>query len=287
VSPTETDPLLPSLPSDDDAPIEHPIRRVPQIRNILATTLIVTTSLTLAALLFLVLLAYSFRPSERELDLLPKTAFAYAGPDDVHVLNVTDDGILVKISLRCGIDIDSALGIRPLDNRHKDEAITSGMRGTGAHWWESLRRWTAYRVLDQLPTQAVEIYVPDPIMIFPQQLEKMPLLSMRIMESLTIPFMTGVNTQSPWLQPLTFTALAKPIASTGQLWDFVQQSWAMGEARVAVSLHRAEAKLPEGVWWAKYVRGEKEGLVLRAELPGKSVEPFHLILVPRPFPVSF
>ena len=286
--PTERDALLSSSSSSDRLLVEAPPRRIRHVRGILAIALIVLGSFILAVFLFLALLAYSFKPSEEELGLLPTTAFTYAGPDDIHVLNVTDDGILVQVSLRCGIDMNTVLGLyRYSGISRKEDAIAIGMRGTGAKWWESVRRWAAHRVLDRLPAKTVEVNVTDPILIFPSHFESPPLLSLRVLDNLTIPLVTGVDRDSSWLQPLTFTALAKPIASTGQLWDFVQHAWTVGEAKVVISVRRAEAKLSEGVWWARYGHAEKEDLVFSTGVSGESFTKHRLISMPHPFPISF
>jgi hypothetical protein len=288
VEPSESDPLLPSS-SSSAAPLTAPSGRWGQHRgrSILATALIVIASLVLTAILFLALLVSSFNPSEKELDLLSTTAFTYLGPDDVRILNITDDGILVQVSLRCGVDVDDALGLyRFKGAAEKDEAIASGTRGTGAEWWEELRRWVAYRVLDQLPTKTIEVNVTDPMTIYTGSLDSLPLLSMTILDNLTIPLVTGVDRNLSWLQPLTFTALAKPIASTGQLWEFVQHAWTAGEAKVVINIRKVQAKIPESVWWARYGRGEKEELCFSTGLPGKLSVSNCLILVPHPFLIS-
>jgi hypothetical protein len=285
--PSERDPLLPSSSRIVEAPIEEPPRRSGRFRSVLLTVLVVVVSLLLSALLFTALLAYSFKPSERELEHLPETAFAYAGPDNVQVLNVTDDGILVNVSVRCGIDIDSALGIAKLAPEAKAEAGERGDRGTGAEWWEALRRWTAYRALDQLPAKSIQVNVSEPILVFPKHFESPPLLSLRILDGLLVPLVADVDPKSAWLKPVSFLALAKPIASTGQLWEFVQHAWLDGEAKVVVSISHVEAKLLGGnAWWAKYAQGEKKDLVMGVQVPGESdVRPTHLTPVPRPFPL--
>ena len=277
--PTERDPLLPSSSRLPDVPDEAPPLRTGRFRSVLLTALIVFASLFLSAILFIALLAYSFKPSERELEQLPKTAFAYAGPDNVQVLNVTDDGILVNVSVRCGIDVDSAMGISRLDPAAKAEAAERGDRGTGAEWWESLRRWSAYRALDQLPARAIQVNVSDPIFIFPKHFDSPPLLSLRIFDDLFIPLVADVDPKSAWLKPVSFLALAKPIATTGQLWEFVQHAWLDGEAKVVVGISHVEVKVPGGnAWWAKYAQGEKDDLVMGVQVPGKllgrSTHPF-------------
>lgn len=284
--PTERDPLLPS--SSRSVIIGHePQTRTPRWRSILYTILITIFSLLFAAGLFVALLAYSFKPSESELQALPKTAFSYAGPDNVQVLNVTNEGILVNVTLRCGIDVDTALGITHLDDDEKAEAIQRGERGTGAEWWESLRRWTASRALGQLSTRSIEVNISDPIYVFPRHFDTPPLLSLQVLDPLFVPLVPGVQSRSSWLETMSFTALARPIASTGQLWDFVQHAWAEGEVKVVVGIGKVEARLPERAWWAKYAQAVQEDLVMSLGVPGEcpssGTSPHSP--VPHPFPV--
>ena len=126
-------------------------------------------SLLFSLILFLLLLGYSFKPSEAELALLPNKAFVYAGPDALHVLDIRNDGVLVNVSLRVGIDADLALGVnqRHRTEEEKEEAAAAGQRGNGVHWWEKLRRWVARQALLQLPEQVIEVMIPQPIAISP------------------------------------------------------------------------------------------------------------------------
>lgn len=285
--PTERDPLLPSSSRTTPIDTQSP-QSTSRWGSAAYTILVVLFSLILSALLFLALLAYSFKPSESELQILPKTAFAYAGPDNVQVLNVTNEGILVNVTFRCGIDADNALGVARLDTDEKAAAIQRGSRGTGAEWWERLRRWTAYRALDQLSTKSVQVNISQPIYVFPKHFDTPPLLSLHVLEPLLVPLITGVEASTTWLESMSFTALARPIASTGQLWEYVQQAWVEGEAKVVVGISQVEARLPENSWWAKYAQAVQEDLVLSLGIPGKSrLSPWTApyTSVPHPFPV--
>jgi hypothetical protein len=266
--PTERDPLLPST---SRAHLADPSpARSSRWGSAFSIIGIILFSLIFSLLLFLALLAYSFKPSESELQALPKTAFAYAGPDNVQVLNVTDAGILVNVTFRCGIDADQALGISYMDPETKGEAVEAGSRGTGAEWWERLRRWTATKALDQLSTRSIEVNVSLPIYVFPEHFETMPLLALEVLDPLRVPLVSGVEPRTPWLETMSFTALARPIASTGQLWEYVQRAWSQGEAKVVVGIGRVEARLPETAWWARYAQTTQEDLVLDIGVPGRS-----------------
>ncbi|WVF66280.1 hypothetical protein IAT40_001020 [Kwoniella sp. CBS 6097] len=244
-----------------------------KIRSILLTSLVVLATLTVGAILFLVLLAASYRPSPSELSSLPKTAFAYSSPELISVLNITDDGLLLNLTVRCGIDADRALGVQEFQSpREKNSASERGERGVGAEWWERLRRWTAHRALKSLDTPSVSVNIPSLLHIYPQHSSASPLLSVRILDNLQVPLIWDIPVQSPneeprWLQPLSFTALAKPLASTGELWEFVQRGWVEGSIKVTVDVATVQAKPAERAWWAKYGEIEKEDLNLDIQVP--------------------
>lgn len=271
--PTERDPLLPSTSTTPAGPYPdetRPPTRRSRIRSILSTVAIILFSLILSLALFLALLAHSFQPSRSELKELPTTAFAYSGPDNVQVLNVTDGGIFVNVSIRCGINADTALGLSSPDQGQKANATRPGARGTGARWWESLRQWSAYRVLDRLPEKAVQITTQEPIYVFPEHFDTLPLLKVTVLEPILVPLVTRVRPGTPWLQPLSFTVAVRPIASTGQLWEFVQQAWAQGEAQVVLGIAQAIAEVPADSWWAKYARTRQKDLAFELAVPGES-----------------
>lgn len=282
--PTERDPLLASssrfiatqpLQAFDTTPNRSHFLP-PRLRSILFTVLIVLASLLVSAILFVALLAYSFRPSPSELSALQKDSFKYLPPEGVKVLNITEDGILVNITVRCAINADRALGIQGFaDDDEKAAAVQSGLRGIGADWWEVLRRWTAHKALDQLPLQAISVHIPDHINIFPHHVHSQPLLSVSVLSPLLVPLLYGLPlgsspSETYWLVPVTFTAIAKPIASTGQLWEYAQHAWADGQARVVVGISKVEVELPGyEAWWVKYTRAEKQDLVMEVDMPGE------------------
>ncbi len=296
VHPSERSPLLAtssrSIATDqhEDEPrrSSHSSRRA---RSIILTILIVLASLLISALLFLALLAYSFRPSPSELSALPKTSFKYTPPEEVKVLNVTEDGVLVNVTVRCGINADRAFGIERYDNDDEKAAASErGARGMGAEWWEDLRRWTARKALAQLPSRAVAVHVPEQILILPHHITSPPLLTVSIPSTLLVPLISDVSLSTlpdstDWLQPISFTAIAKPLASTGQLWEFAQRVWAEGQARVVIEISKVEIELPAaGAWWGKYARREKEDLAMDIQMPGELT--CLAILIPRSLPQS-
>jgi hypothetical protein len=252
--PTEESPLLAST-SQLEAPVERP-----RSRPVLSIIAIGLLSLLLSAILFLALLAYSFKPSESELDALPRTAFRYEPPHSVSVLNVTEHGVMVNVSMRCGVDMDRALGVQGYaDAEARDRAAVSGERGAGAAWWEELRRWT---VRVGAPKTAL-VDVPKQVIIAHKS---MSLLSLHLPSTLSIPLVAGASDKRDWLRPIHFTALAKPLASTGQLFDFAQKAWADGSISVNVHIDEVEAHIPGWPSWAQVV---KKGMALQVDMPGE------------------
>ena len=174
--PSESSPLLGSSSrsnrTDHDQHLDRASTRSPilspRIRSIIVSALIVLASLLISAILFLALLAFSFRPSPSELEALPKTAFRYTSPEEVKILNITEEGVLVNVTIRCGIDADRVFGVQGFSsNEEKAVASQLGKRGVGADWWEDLRRWTARMAINQLPSQAVEVNLSQRIFISP------------------------------------------------------------------------------------------------------------------------
>jgi hypothetical protein len=265
--------------------------RESRTRSILYIALIITLSLIAAFGLFLALLLNSFRPSPTELDSLQDTAFQYAGPDGISILNITDDGILVNVSLRAGIDWDRALGVQGWANEEeKQGAIWKGDRGTGADWWERLRQWTAGKMMDQLSEPAVQVMIPEQVLVLPDHFDSFPLLSVSIPSELRVPLITNVRSSQDdqdWLRPLSVLALAKPIASTGDLLAFAQKAWEQGELKVVVGVSKAEATIPLTGWLSKYAKIEKKDIIKQISMPGKSPQLFQRNLmiasVDRPF----
>lgn len=293
--PSETSPLLGSgsssrshsqshvsriQPHSHRIAIEQIRTRESRTRSILYIALIVTLSLFLVCGLFLVLLLNSFRPTPAELDSLQDTAFRYSGPDGISVVNVTEAGILVNVSLKAGIDWDRALGIQQwADEEEKQGAVWKGERGTGAEWWEHLRRWVAGRMMGQLSEQSVLVDIPDQVIILPDHFESFPLLSVSIPSEFKVQLVANAPIDPSdlrWLPPLHILALAKPIASTGDLLAFAQRAWEQGELKVVIGVPKVRASVPMTGWLAKFARVEKGDITKTIHMPGKSYHPFPL-----------
>ena len=282
--PTERDPLLPSSSTSRLSSTQSPApprSRIlgPRVRSILLTSLIVLFSILLSALLFLILLAWSFKPSESELNTLPKTALGYAGPDGISVLNIMDNGVLVNVSVRLGIDADQVLAIRDphaLSEDERKEAGLRGDRGSGAEWWESIRRWTARQALARLSSPSVRVTFPSEIIVRTTGSDVVSLVSLAIDQPLDVPLIQEVTPDdgNRWLRPVTFTALAHPMASSVDLWSFVHRAWMDGQVNVMVEVDKVEVKLPEKAWWAKYAQGVKEDMEMALRLDGESTLSF-------------
>ncbi|WVQ93901.1 hypothetical protein IAU59_000979 [Kwoniella sp. CBS 9459] len=244
-----------------------------KVRSMLLTALIVLATLAVGAILFFVLLAASYRPSPSELSRLPRTAFSYALPDSVSVLNITDDGILLNLTVRCGIDANRALGIQEFSSpREKEVASERGERGVGAQWWESLRKWTAHRALESLKQPSVLVNIPSTIFVSPASTPSRAMVEATILDDLRVPLIWDIPVQPPdveptWLQPLSFTALVKPVTSTGELLEWVQSGWLSGEISAVVHMDTVQAKPAEEAWWAKYGQIEEGDLSISVEMP--------------------
>lgn len=282
--PTERSPLLgdggsPSHTRSTSRPVHPHIAaiqnersRESRTRSILYIALIISLSLLAAFGLFLALLLNSFRPSVTELDTLQDTAFQYQGPDGISIVNITDDGILVNVSLRAGIDWDRALGIQQwADEEEKQEAVWKGDRGTGADWWESLRQWTARKMMRQLSEPTVQVSIPDQVLVLPDHFNSFPLLQVTIPSEFAIPLIANARSDTrDWLPPLSILALAKPIASTGDLLAFAQRAWEQGELRVVVGVPKAQATIPLSGWLARFAKIEKLDITKQINMPGMS-----------------
>lgn len=251
-SASETSPLLSGPSGSAPQPEQVEPRRPSRLRSILITAGIVLFSLGLSALLFILLLAASYRPSPSQLESLPRTAFRYTPPDSVSVLKLDDDGLLLNVSLRCGIDADRALGIRP-DDPERDQ---------GAAWWEALRRWTAYRVLPQLPS-TVEVKLPAPLLA---SLDHDASVSLRVLDAMPIPIIPGADLSDEWLKPISFTVLGKPEATSVEWWELAKGIWAKGHVAVSVTVPTALATYPLP-WLSRNISIEKEDLKLGFDVP--------------------
>lgn len=294
----ETDPLLPSGSRPAGTPptllateIDHHRSRQRWLSALWAGV-IALLSIFFAAALFLVLLAWSFKPSESELVALPKTAFRYTPPTGISVLSISDDGILVNVTFRCGVDLDQAMGISGFeDEEGRRQAEKDNSRGTGAEWWESLRRWTASMVVQRLPGQMIEVAVDEPIMV--ARVDSVPLLRVELQRPIYVPLISDIRAADrlDWLRPTSFTALAKPTAPTGIIWQYIQDAWMAGSVHASVNAQSIHVQLPDGgPWWTKYVQGSRDSLLLDFDMPGESdcLSPLPSSLietVPHPFPV--
>jgi hypothetical protein len=172
-------------------------------------------------------------------------AFVYKDPK-VDILNVSEDGVHINLTLRGGVDVDRALAV-------------DGSRGKGI--WESLRRSVAHGVLGVLPTQAVYVTIPE---VWVQaRASGLPLLNVTIPGDLVVPL-----TRNGALVDLAVEAVAHPIAPTSQLWDWSMQTWANGTIDVVVGAQEAHASIP-GAWWSKWAVFTQTDVVVPLEMPGK------------------
>jgi len=253
LEPDENVPLLDE--STSERPIQvRPPRTRSNLRHYFTTFILVLLSVALSALLFLILLGYSFKPSSSEIASLPKTAFRYTLPESVSVLDVNDYGIWLNVTVNCGIDYDQAMGTRDVGEMkglEREEAEMRGDRGLSSRWWERIRRWAAHRGLDYMDMKAVEVEILREIKVFQSGNTTQPLLSAKISEPILIPLIPNLpaRTSNPvkgssGLRPVSFDVWAKPIASTGELWELAQSTWASGEVKVKVEVWKVVGRIP-------------------------------------------
>ncbi|KIY36807.1 hypothetical protein I305_00856 [Cryptococcus gattii E566] len=278
-SPDERTLLLPE-PSHSHShavpPIEQPPARHARVRSVFFIVSIVVTSLLLSVLLFIILLAASFKPSPSELSDLPQTAFKFTPPSSISIVNITDDGILVNVSLSCGIDADRALGVQEFyQESERQKAAERGDRGVGAAWWESLRRKSANWLIGSLHQKQMSLDISKGVYVFPQDSSSPPLGHIDLLGPLSIPLVTGVPALRPdhpdlsWLKPISFTTFVKPMASSGEIWDFIRQGWLHGGLTVVVGAEDVQTSLEDGEerWWGRWVSMKEKDLSLQMELP--------------------
>ncbi|ORX34943.1 hypothetical protein BD324DRAFT_633320 [Kockovaella imperatae] len=281
--PSETDSLLGSS-YQADSPVEYSPRtptaaRLPrQTCSFLLTAGLVIFSFIFTAMLFVLLLGYSFKPSESEMATLPNTAFVYSHPDSVQVLNITDHGVCVNVTVRMGIDADLALGTKRYDGDSDGDPTSRGDRGQGVGWWEWIRRWTARQALAQLPQQAINVVFPHHIAVHRvEHSSAAPLLSVRVNQSIPVPLVLDADDSKDWLKPVSFLAFVEPTFQGSDMLHYLQSWWMQGQVNVLVSVQSVAVSLPEGVWWSKYGQLEKQDLSLNVKMDIP-----HLNGLPRP-----
>lgn len=217
---------------------------------IATTTLVAVVSLMLGVLLTSAVILASFKPSDAELDVLQRDAFRYS-PESFSVVNVTDAGVLVNVTVRCGIDVERSLGVGLSRDRAR-EAYRLGYRGGGLKQWEVVRSWVAGLAMPLLPS-VVNVRIPSAINLSTTYGD---LLAVgEIQTELKVPMLRDKDE----LQLMSILVLGKPIANSDVLLDFARQAWIDGEVKVVVTTATAEAVL-EG--W-RFARLTKEDLLIR------------------------
>jgi len=263
VGPTERSPLLGGSRSADagsvrsrrshsDSITEHPADTVATTnanqRSRRFAILLTVFSLLLGVTLFVVLLLASFVPSDMEKESLHE-AFVYSDPK-VDILNVSDDGVHINLTLRGGVDVDRALAV-------------DGRRGTGL--WESIRQRFAHGVVGALPTQAVHVTLPE-VLVYSRG-GGLPLLNVTLPAAIIVPL-----TKSGELVPIAVEAVGNPVAAAGELWTWGQDTWAKGTIDVVVGVAEAQATIP-GAWWSKWAVVDQRDIIIPLAVPGMCLTP--------------
>jgi hypothetical protein len=254
-APDEHTAFLPTSSTPAPQPIFRPRT---SLRYRITTCLLILLSILLALGLFASLLLYSYKPSSSEIAALPKTALRYTLPEDIQVLDVAENGIRLNVTVRCGIDYDRVMGISrsELVGLQREEAEMRGDRGLGAGWWEDIRRWAAHKGLKATGISTIEVEIPRDITVYRSGDTSKALLSAVLSEPVQIPLLPNLSASAQaaggkdgtGLQSVSFEILAKPIASTGELWDMLQHAWASGEVTVSVGVRKALGRVPGLLW---------------------------------------
>lgn len=207
----------------------------------LVTLYSVLIGVIMFAALFIVALGISFLPNDTEKAEMHE-AFVYSDPR-VDIINVSESGIHLNLTLVGGIDMDRALSV-------------DGKRGSS--WWQSTRRGAAHLLFSALPTQEVYVTLPE-VMVYAHG-GGLPLLNVTLPGQVVIP----LGHQAP----LAVEALANPIAPAGQLWKWGQKTWESGTVDVVVCAPEAKASIP-GAWWSRWVKVDQQDLSIPLTVAGK------------------
>ena len=261
---TERSLLLPVASASDEPEISTspPLtRRRPYVFAGIVTIL----SLLIGCGLIVILLVHSLGPADAERDALVSDAVAWRGPKSVQLVNVTDDGIWLKVEGWVGIDADSILGVK----------MSSPSKG--AAWWDSLRRHFAHRVVAYAPD--LRVALTSEITIFPKHFSTPPLLSFHVPEPILVPLSSnvqdephttelGVGHVPTWLTPVKSLVRVRLIASTGELLNFARHAWEKGDVEVMVSVRQVQVQPSSGLLQS-FLRVVKEDLNLDVYMQGE------------------
>ncbi|KAG9313776.1 hypothetical protein JVU11DRAFT_6136 [Chiua virens] len=134
---TETTPLLEAGSSDtsprdeDEFDLENNSAAHRRLWKRLTCVFFFTLSLCLVAFLAVALVAYSYatRLSIVSPDDVLAKALVVQGPDEIGIINATDDGLWLRVDARVGVDAGSVIGVN-----------TEGGQGTLEDLWKSIGR---------------------------------------------------------------------------------------------------------------------------------------------------
>jgi hypothetical protein len=125
--------------------------------------------------------------------------------------------------------------------------------------------------MDRLDKRSVQVEIPEQVLILPEHFTTIPLFSVTVPHPVMVPIVPRADTRSKdWLPPIHILALAKPIASTGDLMTFAQKAWELGEARVVIGVTKVQVTLPLSGWLARFGKMEKEDITRQLQMPGTS-----------------
>ncbi|KAJ8496900.1 hypothetical protein ONZ45_g12269 [Pleurotus djamor] len=185
---------------------------------------VISLAVTIVAILLLILLAYSYAAQAAGAspeDILDAT-LVFRGPDQVQVLNITDDGALnVLLGGQVGVNAGSLLNI------HSDEDED----GLFSSLWKSIGRWGVNRV------NRVSLHLRE-ISISPQYNTSITLARVE-----TAPLELPLTANPPqnddsWLSPLSVPLIIYPTTDASELTTFAKNVWSFGAISVRTSVSK-------------------------------------------------
>ena len=138
----------------------------------------------------------------------------------IDILNIDDAGLHLNLSMLAGVDADDAIA-----------------QESHGKWWSAVARRGARTAMGlgvknlDMDVSAIAIYTAN---------GSLPLLQIQVPGTLTVPV---IGKDDP-LEPFAFEAIARPIASVSETWDWLQKAWNSNDARLVVSIPQAKVKLP-------------------------------------------
>ncbi|KAH7915949.1 hypothetical protein BJ138DRAFT_996845 [Hygrophoropsis aurantiaca] len=256
--------------ADHDADPEfdsHPRR---SLRSTLTLVFLSSLVLSIIIVLFAFLLVYSYasRLTHASPQDVLRDALVFHGPDQVEVLNITEDGGLwLNVEARVGVDAGKVLGV----NREEED------EGTLTDVWKGIGRW-GIQWLDRVTIDLSEIQVFDANAdqfhdrILTSNHTEVVLATVQI-PAFTLPLSADPPPFETWLTPISLPLLVYPTQNTSDITHFLRESWAHGTA--SISAHVGHVVVGGGGddssgwdrWWKEKLRVSRDNLEMGLSVP--------------------